>query len=222
LPGLLAKARRVAREEGLPSLVNKIFVRLTSRVFRYRTFHCFEHTLQERNEADFLPKISPFTLEILSSAEEVDKLSQAGFDFGDYRRPIKFWLDKGATVFCIFARRELAHMGYVITSQKTHQKLQPAFWVNFANHEASTGGTITVPKYRGKGLMAYGYFKRFQFLIERGITTSRNAVATDNIASLKVMAKFQPRVHSKLYSLKILRWRFYREIFFSKPQPFTI
>jgi len=222
LPTLLNRAKRVAKEEGLPALANKIFVRLTSRIFRYATLYCFEHTLRERNEADFLPKIHDFTLKIIPSADEVEKLSCDGFDFGRYGKSARYQPGKGATLFCIFAGRELAHMGYVVTNEKTHLALEPPFPVNYANREASTGGTGTVPKYRGKGLMAYGYFKRFQFLMENGITTSRNAVVTDNIISQKVMIKFEPRVYAKLYFLRILRWKFWREKPIDPPQQFRL
>lgn len=222
MPTLLYKAKHVAKEEGLPALTNKIFVRLTSRLLRYATLYCFEHTLKERNEADFLPKIRDFTLKILSSAEEVEKLSKTGFTFGRYGESTRYQLDKGATLFCIFAGGELAHVGYVITNEKTHLELEPPFHVNYANREASTGGTVTVPEYRSKGLMAYGYFKRFQFLMEKGITTSRNAVFTDHIISQKVMAKFEPMIYAKLYFFRIFRWRFWREKLFETPQQFRL
>ena len=222
MPTLLNKAKRVAKEEGLPTLVNKTFVRLKSRIFRYATLYCFEHELRERNEADFLPKIGDLTFKILSSAEEAGKLSKDGFDFGRYGESIRYQLDKGATVFCIFAGRELAHMGYTITNEKAHLELEPFFRVNYASHEASTGGTVTVPEYRGKGLMAYGYFKRFQFLMKKGITTSRNAVLTDNIVSQRVMAKLEPKVYAKLYFFRIFRWRFWREKLLETPQQFRL
>ena len=83
--------------------------------------------------------------------------------------------------------------------------------VDFSNHEACTGGTVTIPKYRGKGLMAYGYLKRFQFLKERGIVASRNAVAIDNIASQKAHARFNPQIYAEVHYLNILWFKSWKE-----------
>jgi len=45
--------------------------------------------------------------------------------------------------------------------------------VYFSNNQACTGGTETVPEYRGRGLMVYGYFERFKFLREMGFQQVR-------------------------------------------------
>ncbi|HUV52935.1 MAG TPA: hypothetical protein VMW64_07655, partial [Dehalococcoidia bacterium] len=76
--------------------------------------------------------------------------------------------------------------------------------------------TYTVPKYRGKGLMTYGYFKRFQFLNENGFETSRNVVSPDNISSQKSHAKFGPRVVVKARHVKFFCRESWKETPFSK------
>jgi RimJ/RimL family protein N-acetyltransferase len=85
------------------------------------------------------------------------------------------------------------------------------YQVNFADKQACTGGTWSNPNYRGKGLMVYGYFKRFEFLRERGFESSRNAVDEGNIASQKAHAKFGPKIYAKARYLKILGWRRWKE-----------
>ena len=59
--------------------------------------------------------------------------------------------------------------------------------------------------------MVYGYFKRFQFLKEKGFKSSRNAVEVGNIASQKAHAKFGPKVYARARYLKILRWKSWKE-----------
>jgi hypothetical protein len=59
--------------------------------------------------------------------------------------------------------------------------------------------------------MAYGYFKRFEFLKEKGIVVSRNAIAKSNIASQKAHAKFSPTVISEAKHLRFLWWHFWKE-----------
>lgn len=78
------------------------------------------------------------------------------------------------------------------------------YQVNLSDNQACTGGTITVPKYRGKGLMTYGYFKRFEYLRKHGITTSRNVVNAGNVTSQKVHAKFGPIIYARARYIKIL------------------
>ncbi len=211
LASLLGKAKRILQTEGPISLIKKGFAFLRVRSFSYETYYCYEHTLKERDEADFMPRINDFTLKIIISKEEAGKLASRDFDFGPYFAKVGDRLDKGAIMFCIFAGQELAHIGHVCLTEEAHKNLEPPYRVNFINNEASTGGTITVPKYRGKGLMTYGYFIRFQFLKGKGITTSRNMVATSNIVSRRVMAKFSPKTYAKVYYLKVLGWRFWKE-----------
>ncbi len=211
LVSLLKKAKRILQTEGLISLIKKGFTFLRVCSFSYGTYYCYEHTLKERDEADFLPKLYDITLKIIVSKEEADKLVSSGFDFGSYFSTIKDWLDKGAIVFCIFVGRELAHIGYACLTEEAHKNLEPPYRVNFINNEVSTGGTITIPKYRGNGLMTYGEFKKCQFLKSKGITTDRYAVATSNLVPQRVMAKFSPKIYAKAYYLKVLGWRFWKE-----------
>jgi hypothetical protein len=139
----------------------------------------------------------------------------------DFRRRFvtaRRMLDKGAIAFCIFVKGEIAHIGWIALSEEAHKAVDNLpYRVGFLNHEACTGGTQTIPQYRGKGLMAYGYFKRFEFLREKGILVSRNAVAKSNIASQKAHAKFSPRVHAEAKHLRLLWWHFWKEKPFVRP-----
>ena len=83
-------------------------------------------------------------------------------------------LDKGAIAFCIFVNGEVAHIGFVAMSEEAKNTVDHMpYKVDFSNNEACTGATETVPEYRSKGLMGYVYFKRFQFLREKGKVISR-------------------------------------------------
>ena len=121
-------------------------------------------------------------------------------------------LDKGAIAFCIFVKGEIAHIGWIALSEEAHKAVDNLpYKVDFSNNEACTGGVETITRYRGEGLMAYGHFKRFEFLTEKGIVVSRNAVAKSNIASQKAHAKFSPRVYAEASHLRLLWWHFWKE-----------
>ncbi|MFC1919421.1 hypothetical protein ACFLWX_01345 [Chloroflexota bacterium] len=83
--------------------------------------------------------------------------------------------------------------------------------VDYANSEGCTGDTWTNPKYRSKGLMKYGYFKRFDYLRSKGIIRTRNVVATYNIVAQRVHTKFRLKIQGAASYLRILRWVRWKE-----------
>ena len=168
--------------------------------------------MRERDEADFMPKIQDFTVQIVSTNQQADELAANGFDFRSSWLHARRSLDNGAIALCIFIGQELAHIGWIAISEKGKATVDPVpYHVDFPSKQACTGSTVTIPKYEGKGLMKYGYYRRFQFLQEKGILTSRNAVDTSNIASQKVHAKFGPRIYARAHYLRILWWQFWKE-----------
>jgi len=213
LVAMLKRARDILQTEGLKPLLTRGFAFVGDWLLEYGDYYIYEYTLKERNEADFLPETQDFTFRIISSNEEADKLAEAiGSDFRRRFVTARNKLDKGAIAFCIFVKGEIAHIGWVALSEEAHKAVDNLpYRVDFLNHEACTGGTQTIPEYRNKGLMAYGYFKRFQFLREKGILVSRNAVAKSNTASKKAHAKFSPRVYAEAKHLRLLRWHFWKE-----------
>lgn len=211
LSAVLRRAKDILQTEGLAPLLRRGF---EFYIFQYGNYYLYEHTLKERNEADFMPKIRDFTFKIIHTNEEADELAATtGSDFRRRFVNAGNGLDKGAIAFCFFVEGEIAHIGWVALSEEAKKALDSLpLKVAFSNNEAYTGGTETIPEYRGNGLMAYGYFKRFQFLREKGITASRNAVTVNNIASQRAHAKFSPKISAEARYLKLLWWKFWREM----------
>lgn len=199
--------------EGLITLLKRGLSFFVGRyIFQHESFYLYEHTFKERNEAEFLPRTKDFTLKIVSTKEQADELAAAGLNIGSYSVNTRAALEKGATAFCILMGKDLASIGWVAMGEKAKNACDSLpYHINFSDKQACTGGTWTNPKYRGLGLMTYGYFKRFQFLKEKGLKSSRNAVVTDNIASQKVHAKFGPKIYAKARYLKILWWQYWKE-----------
>ena len=148
----MRRAKDVFQTEGISALVRRGFDFATSRFFQCGTYYLYEHTLKERNEADFLPRIQDFTLKIVCSNEEADELATtAGFDFRRRLINARENLDKGAIAFCVLVEGELAHVGWVALSEEAKNNIDYLpYQVNFSNGEACTGGTETIPEYRGK------------------------------------------------------------------------
>ncbi len=217
---LSGRALRILQTEGIVALFRRglsfIYWRLRSIAryfFEYQSFYLYEQIMKERNEADFLPRIKDFTFNIISTNQQADELANKGFqDFRLYWRTARRGLDKGAIAFCIFVGHELAHIGWVAMNEEAKNTFDPwPYHVDFSANQACSGGTWTWPKYRGKNLMSYVYFKRFQFLLERGIKTCRNAVEIDNSASHRVHAKFGPKIYARARYIRIMQWYLRKE-----------
>jgi GNAT superfamily N-acetyltransferase len=202
----------VFRKEGLvPSiriLRNDVFNFLANYIFQFSNYYLYEHDIIERAEADFLPKIQSFDFHVVSSNQEADRLARRGVDFRDHFPTARQTLDRGGVAFCVFIGGEFAHAGWVALTEEAKRTFDRIpYHVDFSNGEACTGGTLTLPKFRGKGFMKYVYFRRFEFLREKGIKISRNAVKADNIISQRVHGKFNPR-RCKVRFVRFFKWRF--------------
>jgi len=212
LTSLRERATEILRAEGLLPLLRRGFIFLVGYFFRYQRYYLYEHTIKPRNEADFSPRVPDFTFKIVTTTRQADELAAAGFKFGSHHPTARGGLEKGAVAFCFFIDGELAHLGRVAMSEAAKNCFDTVpYRVDFAAKQACTGGTWTNPKYRGRGLMVYGYFKRFEFLRERGIETSRNGVEAGNIASQKAHGRFGPEVYAKARHLKIFGWKSWKE-----------
>jgi hypothetical protein len=136
-------------------------------------------------------------------------LAAEGDDFRKYLYSARQALDKGAIAFCIFVEKELAHVSWVaLTGEAKNTFDAIPYQVDFSEKEACTGGTFTLPKFRGKGLMTYGSFEKFKFLREHGTKILRNAVRVNNVASQRSYAKFNPKLYAKVRYVRFLWWKF--------------
>jgi hypothetical protein len=199
--------------EGLITLLKRGLSFFTGRyLFQYETFYLYEHTLKERNEADFLPRTKDFTFKVVSTKKQADELAAAGLNLDSYSVNAQIALEKGAIAFCIIIGKELASIDWAAMSAEAKKPIDSLpYYIDFSSKQAWSGGTWTNPKYREKGLMTYSYFKKFQFLKEKGLKSARNAVVADNTASQKVHAKFKPKIYAKARYFRILWWQYLKE-----------
>ena len=185
------RAKEIYQKEGLVPLIKMTFTFLVSR-FSYNniTFYIEGFLLNEENEADFLPKVQDFTFEIIATKQQADELAAASFDFGSHHPNERRGLEKGAVAFCFFIDGKLAHIGQVAMNVEAKSSFDSLpYRVDFAHKQACTGGTWTNPIYRGKGLMVYGYFKRFEFLREKGIKFEDIDVSANPEAAREIVEK---------------------------------
>lgn len=210
---LFERAREILRTEGLVSLIRRGLKSLKPYFWERGTYYLYEHPTRERNEAGFRPRIQNVTVKTVSSNQEADALANEGFEFRSSFFNARRMLDKGAIAFCVFVGHEIANISWLAVTETAKNAFEMfPYKVDFSNKEACNGGAFTIPKYRGLGLMGYGISKRIQFLRELGIVTVRYAIREDNIASMKALEKFEHKIYAKARYLKILCWRFWKEI----------
>jgi len=180
--------------------------------FPCERYFIYEHAIKERNPADFKTSLQDFEEFIIRDKKELDELESRGYRFGFQKISNKIALANGVIVHCVFVQKELAHIGRLALTKKGKKYVDGlSFNVDFKHNEAVTGGTWTNPKFRGKGLMTYGYYQRFEFLRNLGIKISRNAVDITNQASNKVHAKFEPKISTLMKTRPILFFFKYRQ-----------
>jgi hypothetical protein len=206
-------ARHILRTDGLVSLISRGFKFLGGWFFERETYYLYRHEMKDRNEAEFMPRIQDFTFEIVFTNKQADELATRSLEFRSSDGIDRYRLDEGAIAFCFFVEQELAHKGWIAVNEEAQRSFfNIPYEVDYLRKEAFCGGTFTNPKYRGNGLMTYGYFKRLQFLKESGRTEAKNAVAKDNIASHKALAKLEPELYGQARYLKVVGLKFWREI----------
>ena len=208
----IVRARRIFLNEGLILLGGRAIAYMARRIFDRGTFYLYQHSAIERDEKDFLPRIDNYEVHIVSSNIEAHELEKNGMEFRSYQANAHRRLEQGAIAFCIFQDKKLMHIGWLAMSPDAEKMIDPLpYKVNFSEKQGCTGGTFTVPEYRGKGLMLYGYWLRLTYFWRQGWTTSRNAVDITNTASNKVHAKFKPKIYAKASMVNILGYKIWRE-----------
>ena len=215
LSQLAASARDILRAEGFVTLLQRGFQYALLQVpfFRYGSYYLYEIQTSELNEADFLPRIQNFTFRTICSNAEADELAAAtGYYFRQRFGKARERLDRGAIATCIFIYGEIAHIAWVALNEEAKEAISPLRQrVNFSRGEAYTGRGMTMTKYRGKGLLVYGSFKRLQLVRDKGVSVLRYNVDSSNTVAQKGLSVFNPLLYARAKYIRILRWKYWRE-----------
>ena len=210
---LLRRAKDVFRTEGLPALLRRAFRLAGPWFFDCRRYYLYYHEVRELDEADFVPRIQGFTFKAICNNEEADELAATtGVDLRRRFVTARKRLDRGAIATCIVVNGEIAHIGWLALSEEAKKAVDSLpCRVDFSNREAYMTDAQTIPKYRGKGLMAYGGFRRMQVLRERGVLTARYTTAASNTVAQRALTRFSGRKYARARYVKLLWWKSWKE-----------
>ena len=209
------RAWEIFQKEGFITLIKRTFVFLLSWLsYEKYTFYVYVQVCEHRNEADFIPKIKDFTCEIVETAQQLDKLSDNGFDLSllDVNQT-RYRLGKGAIVTLVFVERELAFIGWAAMTEEAKSTFNRyPYKVDFFINEACVGEAWTNPEYRRLGIYVYANYKREEFLMCKGIKKILAIVNINNaavqIANIKLGELGTP---VKARYLRIGRVQFWKE-----------
>jgi hypothetical protein len=219
----IGRVKHIYQTEGLLPVLKRAFTIVHWHIFRNRTFFLsryFTDAVAGLNEADYIPKVDNFTFEIITTNEQAEQLERNGFILYSGTVNVKERLDAGAVAFCAFVDNELASIGWLALDRKAMRSLlEPLISVNFAgltsvafqDAEAYSGGAITNPNFRGKGLHTYVLFKRLQYLHNLNIKIARVVIADNNQPSLQTNAKFPHQTYARGRLVRILHFQIWRE-----------
>jgi len=192
--------------------------------FVYRTWYVYEHDLHKmlnKREEYFIPPVPNLTHKVIKNVDEARVIARQGYDLLDRGDKVADKLLHGAIAFCVFYGTKLMHIGWLCMTEEARNSVELVPYRIDFSRMASIEGSKTMPEFRSKitsknpksykGLMAYTYFKRAQYLIKRDIFIARFVVLEENTPSQKIMERFGARKISSMRMIKILGLKFWRE-----------
>jgi len=201
------------QKEGLLSFVMEGIRFLRKAVFVHEGYYMCELPLHEPMKFVSTPKIQDFVFEIITTRQRLEELMAHGFDFGIDIIGAEERLDKGAIMFCIFIRKELACIHWAAANREAINTLtnRRCYKSDFLNNEVYLGWSQTDPKYRRLGLSTYVISEKVRLFEAMGKTTGKWIVEKGNLPSQKITIKGGGRIYSEGRYLKILWWKSWKE-----------
>jgi len=202
----LTRGKQILHEEGLLSFFKHAASFLLYLLFVYSVRDVYERRLDDSDDMPIIPcKVDNVALRTITCLEEFDKLLSEGLDLSWYEMSIqqcKERLGKGAILFCALVGKEVAYVSWAGTSKKTHGDFY-ASPIDY-EYEASIGGTMTVPKQRGKGIHTWASSSIHQYLGEKGYSKALVEIHKNNIAARKAQDKLGSKGLFRVFSLRLL------------------
>ena len=214
--------RYILRTQGLFIFLRRGLSFLIWHLFIYQSYFLYNVKLDDEvDKLEFTPRVSNFTLKIISTNEEMDKLKADGFNLGWFVSLGWFFtlfskaLGKGDAALCVFVDRQLVALCCVAMSEPAKSIMAGSRLTgDFSNKEAHMSWRGTNPKYRrmASGFGTYVYFEALKFLHRQGFTACRFIVPKSNILTQNTLAKkANITPYGEAYYLKLLGWRVWRE-----------
>jgi len=192
---LLAKAKIILSEEGFLSLIRK-------SVWSSSTVDLWANNLN--NFCIDYQKPEGLELKIISSVENFDKLFDGVMDISWYdldAHQCRARLRKGAILFCVINEEEIAYISWAGTNQKSSKGF---YSFPLYKYDICIGGTMTSPKYRGKGIHKWASYMQYHYLKEKVGLRALLQINKDNNIAQKAQIMLGSRIWGEGHHLRLL------------------
>ena len=195
----IKKIIHIFKKEGFYALIKKI-------IYSFYSYNnnvvIWENNLKIKN---IKCNIDQLSLIIIKNADIFKELLSKEFDLSWYEMSIHRCmerLDRGAIMFLALVGKDIAHVSWIGFQKKTHND----FFFSPINYdiEASVGGTMTNPKYRGKGIYTCVYNKIFLYIKNTGYSKAVLDANWNNIAVKRGQIKLGSIIRGKKRHLRLL------------------
>jgi hypothetical protein len=225
---MIERSRQIVRTEGLPGFllkVTRVFgLDALQVLFIHRTWKVYEHHLENirgKREEDYLPTIPEMSLKIVENLEEGLKLEREGYDLFKKARKVRDRLRRGAVAFAVFSGKTLVHISWLCLSEEGKNSVNPVPYRLDYGKMGSFEGAETLLNISGnkdqarfasyKSPFAYTYFKRAQYLCDRGINVARYAILSYNTPSQRIAERFGAQQIGRIRLTGVLGLKFWKE-----------
>lgn len=190
-------------QRGKKSIGEKGPLLFLKHLFLHHIIHCiYENNL---NGPLFPCRVNDAQLKIISSTREFDYLLEKGFDFKAFPIDIQQYktrLERGAVLFCLLINGDVAHTNWVGFNEEAFHDFYPFSPEN--SPAGYTGGTITAPKYRRRGINLYIHSEIFQYLKKRKKSKALVAIRKENMIARHSQMRLGSYIKEEKHQLRFL------------------
>jgi len=220
------KLKYAIQSEGILRGIRRGISFLTERIFWYENYYLCSMSLENFtiDPEDHKPDIPGITYVFVTSNEQANRLVEKGFeDFRKYHFHSYHSLDSGAIANCVYVGKEMAYICWIARNEEAKKNFNDLpYRVDFQNGEACAGTSLTVPKFRRKGIRIYGALLRYRYYKENNIHTQRGIKKVSNTRSLRSSARYGDKPCGRARYIKVLGWKFWKEMPLHNPPTFQI
>lgn len=201
----------IYKDEGAGQLFKQVASYLKNIIYVNEYYYLYEKPLNSYNKLKVAPRINEMVCKIIENIDQYYKMIESGYDFN--KLIFESRIIKGGVAFCVFYKKELAHVTWVAFNNKVKKGIDYLpFSVNFENNEVCSGASFTFPEYRGKKLLSYIYSIIFPYLLHKGVRKDKFTININNVSSIAAHLKFNPKTIGKYRYQKILWWKSWSEV----------
>ena len=205
MANLLRRAARLRREQGTAAAMGIVASRARRALVRLRTVDVFRYDLGVVPDLPQPADLTSREIGVVVGPGDAGTGTRAVAALTDWDGWAPSRLARGAEAYCIVVDGELAHVTWMARSRAAKRAFDTLpYEVAFAAGEACTGGILTTPRWRGRGLGTWAVSAAHRHLRDDGCTAVVNAIEIHNLPSLRLHARFAPIRVARLRSLRVL------------------